>query len=75
MPVAVRRGGVLVMPPLVAACVAANVELNASPATATIKMVKMRIAFPPLCLGRSTIRLTTNVERQWQFLLSKVRVT
>jgi len=50
MPVALRRGGVLVMPPLVAARVAANVELNASAATAAIKMVKMRIAFPPICV-------------------------
>ena len=73
MPVALRRGGELVMPLLVAACVAAKVELNTTAATAAIRMLKMRIAFPPLCPGRSTIRLTTNVEHHWQFLLSSVR--
>jgi hypothetical protein len=32
-------------------------------------MLKARIAFLPICLERSTVRLTINGERQRQFLL------
>lgn len=38
----------LVTPVLVAACVEAKVELNASAATAAIEMLKVRIAFLPM---------------------------
>ena len=60
---------------LVAACVAAKLELNARAATAASEILKLRIALPPMGLGRSTIRLTTNVERQWQFPVFKVCVS
>ena len=52
-----------------AACVAAKVELKARAATAANEMLKVRIAFLPMCLERSTVRLTINVERQRPFLL------
>ena len=45
MPVVLRRGGVLVTPALVAACVA---ELTESTAIAAIKMLKVRITFLPM---------------------------
>ena len=55
MPVVLSRGGVvLVMLVLVvAACVAAKVELKASAATAAIEMLRVRIAFLPIFLGRA----------------------
>ena len=43
-----RRGGVLVTPVLVAACVAVKVELNESTATAEIRMLRVRIKFLPM---------------------------
>jgi hypothetical protein len=46
-----------------AARVAANVELRARAATAANEMLKVRIAFLPKCLERSSVRLTINVER------------
>jgi hypothetical protein len=52
-----------------AACVAAKVELKARAAIAINEMLKARIAFLPICLERSTVRLTINGERQRQFLL------
>jgi hypothetical protein len=52
-----------------AACVAAKVELKARAAIAANEMLKVRIAFLPMCLERSTVRLTINVERQRPFLL------
>ena len=51
----------LVTPVLVAACVAAKVELNASAATAIIEMLKVRIAFLPIA-RTFNIRRTGNAD-------------
>src|SRR5437867_2466836 len=56
-----------------AACVAANVELSARAATAANEMLKVRIAFLPKCLERSSFRLAINVERQRPFLALSIR--
>jgi hypothetical protein len=48
VPVVLKRGGVLVTPALVAACVAVMVELTESTAIAAIKMLKVRITFLPM---------------------------
>ena len=59
-----RRGGVLVTPVLVAACVAVKVELNESTATAEIRMLRVRIKFLPMF---KTLNRSINAERQSQF--------